>query len=93
MKKRPDIAIVRQHLQRIDGVSRTWFEWSLDYDDDGSPLRVKTLVVEVDFDTDPNSTGFRESVLDAIADTAKGVLSDETTMIVSYLKIVPKGLL
>jgi hypothetical protein len=79
------IAIVRQHLSRISGVSRTWFEWSLEDD-----VLVKTLVVEVDFDTDPNSPEFRGSVLDAIRDTAKGVLAEETTMVVSHLKIVPK---
>jgi hypothetical protein len=82
---RTDIAIVRQHIARIPGVSRTWFEWTYE---DGDLL--KTLVVEVDFDTDPNSTEFRQSVLDAIASTTKGVLAEETTMAVRYLKIVPK---
>jgi len=47
------------------------------------------LVVEVEFDTDPNSYEFRRSVLDAIQDTACGVLGEETTMAVSHLKIVP----
>ena len=51
---RTDIAIVRQHVARIDGVARTWLEW--DWEGDGL---VKTLVVEVGFDTDPNSPGFR----------------------------------
>jgi hypothetical protein len=50
---RPGIAAVRQHLEKIDGVSRTWFEWTLN----GSE-QLKTLVVEVDFDTDPNSPQF-----------------------------------
>ena len=40
-------AVVRQHLENIDAVSRTWFELYLE----GSAL-VRTLVVEVDFDTD-----------------------------------------
>jgi hypothetical protein len=80
-------AIVRQHLEKIDGVSRTWFEWGLE---GGDSSRVKTLVVEVTFDTDPNSPGFRRNVLDAIEDTAKGDLTDETTMIMSFLKIVPR---
>jgi hypothetical protein len=53
---------------------------------------VKTLVVEVSFDTDPNNESFRQGVIDAIRDTAGGVLENETTMIVSHLKIVPKGL-
>jgi hypothetical protein len=82
---RTDIAVVRQHVARISGVSQTWFEWT--YEDSNW---LKTLVVEVDFDTDPNSTEFRQSVLDAIASTTKGVLAEETTMMVSYLKIVPK---
>jgi hypothetical protein len=79
-------AIVRQHVEKIDGVSRSWFEWAFE-----PSTSVKTLVVEVEFDTDPNSSQFRESVLDAIRDTVAGVLRDETTMTVSHLKIVPKG--
>lgn len=83
---RTDIAIVREHIARISGVSRTWFEWT--FEDDAL---LKMLVVEVDFDTDPNSTEFRQSVLDAIADTTRGVLTEETTMVVSYLRIIPKS--
>jgi hypothetical protein len=79
-------ALVRKDVERINGVSRTWFEWSLE-----GPERLKTLVVEVEFDTDPNSSQFRENVLDAIGDTVVGVLRDDTTMVVSHLKIVPKG--
>jgi hypothetical protein len=41
---RSDIAIVRQHISRIDGVTRTWFEWPLE-----TIGLAKTLVVEVDF--------------------------------------------
>ena len=80
-----DVAVVRQHIEKIQGVSRTWFEWS---DEDG--LMVKTLVVEITDDTDPNSPDFNRSLIDAIEDTAKGVLEHETTLIVSHLKIVPK---
>jgi hypothetical protein len=80
-----DRAIVRQHLERIDGVSRTWFEWTYK---DGTPL--KTLVVEVDFSTDPNESGYRPAVIDAINTTAVEVLTLETTMVVSFLKVVPK---
>jgi hypothetical protein len=78
-------AIVREHLEKIDGVSRTWFEWSAEK---GSLL--KTLVVEVDFDTDPKSSDFRQNVLDAIEETTKGIMTNETTMGVN-LKIVPAG--
>lgn len=82
----PDgIAIVRHHIERIDGVSRTWFEWA---DQDGD--LVKVLVIEVDFSTDPEHGSFRRGVLDAILDTTKAVLTDETTMVVSHLRIIPK---
>jgi len=47
------------------------------------------LVVEVDFDTDPNEAEFQQNVLDAIYETAAGVLENETTMTVSHLKVVP----
>jgi hypothetical protein len=86
MVMRTDKAIVRQHIEKIDGVSRTWFEWSLEEDD-----LLKTLVVEVDFDTDPNAPGFRQNVLDAIEDTAVTVVGEETTMVVSHLRIIPKA--
>jgi hypothetical protein len=78
-------AIVRQHVERIDGVTRTWFEWSREED-----AMVKTLVVEVAFDTDPNSPQHRPNVLDAIEDTVIEVLRSETTMVVTHLKIVPR---
>ena len=78
-------AVVRQHLEKIAGVSRTWLEWS----EEDSSL-VKTLVVEVDFSTDPNESGYRQNVMDAIHETAGGVLRNETTMVISHLKIVPK---
>ena len=82
---RRDVALVRQHVSRISGVSDTWFEWTLENDS-----WLKTLVVEIDFDTDPNSPGFRQSVLDAIETTAKGVLTEETTMVSTDLRVVPK---
>ena len=40
-------AIVRERVEKIDGVSRTWFEW-LSRDS----TMAKTLVVEIEFDTD-----------------------------------------
>ena len=82
-----NIAIVRKHIQRIDGVTRTWFEWCAGPSEEAL---LKTLVVEVEFDTDPNSSDCRKNVLEAIFDTAKGVLKNETTMAVSNLRIVPK---
>ena len=41
-----------------------WFEWTLE----DSNL-VKALVVEVEFNTYPNSSEFRRNVLDAIEET------------------------
>jgi hypothetical protein len=78
-------AVVRQHIQKIAGVTRTWFEWTWE-----DSTWVKTLVVEVEFDTDPNEYEFRRAVMDAIEETARGVLGEETTMTVSHLKVVPR---
>ena len=77
-------ATVRQHVEKINGVSRTWFELNLE-----ESALVRNLVVEVEFDTDPNNSHFSQNVLDAIVSTARGVLENET--IVSHLKIVPKS--
>ncbi|MGD0763061.1 MAG: hypothetical protein ABR929_07705 [Roseiarcus sp.] len=84
---RGNIAIVREALSKLPNVSRTWFEWSWE-----DAMWVKTLVIEVEFDTDPNSERFNQSVLDAIENTVIGVLTDDTTLIVSYVKVVPKAL-
>jgi len=81
-----DKAIVRQHVERIPGVTRTWFEHSLE-----GPGLARILVVEVEFDTDPNNPQFDRNVLEAIVSTATGVLENDTTMSVSHLKIVPKS--
>jgi len=78
-------AIVRQHVERISGVTRTWLEWG--WEETGM---VKTLVVEVAFDTDPNSPDFRQNVIDAIEETATTVLAEEPTMVITHLRIVPK---
>ena len=79
-----DKAIVRKQVERIDGVTKAWFEWIYD---EGELLKV--LVVEVSFDTDPNSLHFRQSVIDAIIDTAETAFEEETTMVVCHLPIVP----
>jgi hypothetical protein len=50
----------------------------------------RLLVVEVDTDTDPNSAAFKSGVLDAIESTAKDVLKNESTMVVSHWRVVPK---
>jgi hypothetical protein len=76
-------AIVRRHIEKIAGVSRTWFEW----DRRGERL-TNVLVVEVDFDTDPNSLSFARGVLDAIEEITIGALKEDT-MLVGGLRIVP----
>ncbi len=55
-------AIVRQDVERISEVSRTWIEWG--------EQGLKTLVVEVTFDTDPNSIDFNQAALDQIEKAA-----------------------
>ena len=79
-----DKAMVRQRVERIAGVSRTWFELGIE-----NSTLTKTLVVEVEFDTDPNNSQCRRHALDAIKDTAVAVL-ENGTMIVSDIKIIPK---
>jgi hypothetical protein len=79
-----DKAFVRKQVERLDGVTKAWFEWIYE---NGELLKV--LVVEMSFDTDPNSLRFRQSVIDAIVDTAKAALEEDTAMVVSRLRIVP----
>jgi hypothetical protein len=50
---------------------------------------LKRLVVEVSFDTDPASPTCRRNTLEAIRDTVIGFLENETTMIVSHMKVIP----
>jgi hypothetical protein len=77
---------LRQHVEKIDGVSRTWFEWILE-----DSMLAKILVVEVDFDTDPGNPEFRRSVMETIENTTMEVSQDETTAVVGHLRIVPRG--
>jgi hypothetical protein len=49
----------------------------------GSSALVKTLVVEIDVDTDPNSSEFRQDLLDAIETRASDVFTGETPLVVS----------
>ena len=78
-------SILRQHVEKIDGVSRTWFEWILE-----DSMLAKILVVEADFDTDPVNPRFRQEVLDAIENTLMDISKNETASIVGHLRIVPK---
>jgi hypothetical protein len=74
----------RLAVESIPEVTGTWYEWAL-----GGEI-LKMLVVEVSFDTDPNSPECRRNVLEAMRGTVIGFLEKETTMIVSHLKIIPK---
>jgi hypothetical protein len=79
-----DKATVRIETERLDGVTRAWFEWIYEKGE-----LSKALAVEVDFDTDPNSLHFRQGVIDAIVNTAKAAGEPDATMVVSRLRIVP----
>ena len=80
-----DIAIVRQELAKHPEVSQTWFEWTIE-----ETHKLKTLVVEVKFDTDPNVAEFNPSALDEIREIVGSTLLEKTAMSVSFLRIVPK---
>ncbi len=84
-------AVVRKRIENISGVTRSWFEWkSAAHPDD------KELVVEVDFDTDPNAPGFRRSVIEAICETMDAALEEEVSLgaetpgFIAGLRIVPR---
>lgn len=78
-------AIVRQHVEGVSGVIRTWFEHA--YIGTGWEI---TLVVEV-AETDPNLQGFDPGLLDRINEAASNALNNHTTMIVRHLRIVPQS--
>jgi hypothetical protein len=79
-------AIVRQELEKIPGVTRTWIE--IEFEDN---MQLNTLVVEVDFNTDANFSDFRPSTLDEIERVVKDTLKNRTTMVVSKLRVVPQA--
>jgi hypothetical protein len=77
-------AAIRRHVEQTEGVSRTWFEWTID----GAHL-VKNLIVEVDFDTDPTSSECRMDTLNAIRAYVIGGEDGEGTADAMHLRIVP----
>ena len=79
------VAIVRKELALLPLVSRTWFEWEMDPDGFS-----RVLVVEVNCDTDPNSTACDRWGIEAIGDAVRSVLAEQTGMVISKLRIVPK---
>jgi hypothetical protein len=81
-----DKALVRELAERIEGVTRTWFELEIE-----GHNRKKTLVVEVSFDLDANSAHFLRATCDAIEETVATVLREENSDMVSKLKIVNRA--
>lgn len=79
--------VIRQKLSKASGVSRTWLEWEWSYEDNAL---ARTLIVEVSFDTDPNSPNHDPSALQEIERAAQE-MSQKTTMVVPHLRIVPKA--
>ncbi|QGM96157.1 hypothetical protein [Methylocystis parvus] len=81
---------IRQRVEAIKGVTRTWFEWT-----SAEQTESKLLVVEVDFDTDPNAPDYRGKTVSAIGETFDEVLAeglhpeDDHPVLVSGLRIVP----
>jgi hypothetical protein len=69
----------------IEGVSRAWFEWVF-----AKSIWEKTLVVEVDFDTDPSSGASRQAKLEEIEKMAQFVLENKVPMVIHHLKVVPR---
>ena len=74
-----DLAL-RQRLSKAPGVSRTWFEWEWSREDNAL---AKTLIVEVSFDTDPNSPNHDPSALQEMNRVAQE--ASQKTAMVSYL--------
>ncbi len=81
-------SIVRQSVEKIPGVSRSWFEWDADFK---TSSFTKTLVVEIDLDTDPSSYDGIRNALEKIICVVTDALTNQTTMIVHNLRVVPKG--
>jgi hypothetical protein len=79
-------AVVRKAVEALPYVSRTWFEWT----GDKAGGMLKTLVVEVTFDTDPNMSGYRPGAIEEIEMTVTDALTEQTTMVVSHLRVVPR---
>lgn len=79
-------SIMRRKLEEISDVTRTWFELTLENGE-----LSKILVVEIDFDTDPNASADRNGPMDEIRDTYFHMLNNYT-MRVDGLKIIPRGL-
>jgi hypothetical protein len=80
-------AIVIQAVAKLPGVSRAWFEWNLEPDGNS-----KTLVVEVNFDTDPNSSNYDPDAMADIAACIQETLAKRTPMLISWVRVVPAAI-
>lgn len=79
-------AMVRELIEKIDGVSQTWFELEIE---GGS--RKKTLVAEVNFDLDANSAHHLRAACDEIESTFANIIREENGDLVSKLRIVNRS--
>jgi hypothetical protein len=85
---RRDIAAIKAQVSQIPGVSNTWLEWDLELNHTWT--MAATLVVVVEFHTDPNSPEFRPSVSDAIDTTTVKMLMEEKRTVLNRVRVVPK---
>lgn len=83
MERHPT-ALVRQEVEKLSYVSRTWFEWTLENGD-----WFKELVIEVKFDTDPNSVD--QINMDELRVTF-GQAIEQGTLNVHHVRVVPQHL-
>lgn len=81
-----NVAVVRQRLNELEGVTASWFEWERRR---GESSFTKTLVVEIDLDTDPNASGTLMSLIERVEEVIADALTNQTTMTISSVRIVP----
>jgi hypothetical protein len=78
--------LIREFIERIEGVNQTWFELEIE----GSS-RKKTLVVEVGFASDVDGTHDLRAACDEIERTYRTLIGEENADAVSKLKIINKS--
>ena len=79
-------ALIRELIERIDGVDQTWFELEIE-----GTNRKKTLVVEVGFELDANSAHHLRAACDQIEHTYRTVIGEENADVVSKLRLVNRS--
>jgi hypothetical protein len=80
----PTKAYARREIEKLPGVLRTWFEWTLD----GEQYSV-SLMVRAKLDTDPLSPGFSRSVLEELLDEIRKIVRLSPTT-VHRVVLLPK---